>query len=161
MANGQANAVHNQVVRSLLMTGATRTRWAPRRSLDARHREQSRRRRRRREGRLQPKPVVLNAGERTLQTVTGSSIPNVVTNNLKGWAYGTSTSGQQAILINSTADISQLSATLNWNVTQSTAGSTIDTSDSGRIFADLALDCAPSLFPAAAMPSASRQASSG
>ena len=103
---------------------------------------------------------VLNAGERTLQTVTGSTIPNVVTNNLKGWAYGTSTSGQQAILINSTADISQLSATLNWNVTQSTAGSTIDTSNSGRIFADLALDYALSLFPAAAMPSARRQASS-
>src|SRR5205823_5294501 len=40
---------------------------------------------------------ILQGGERTLQTVSGGTTPNVVSSSLKGFAFGTSTTGQQAI----------------------------------------------------------------
>src|SRR5439155_26033548 len=57
-----------------------------------------------------------------------------------GFAYGTSTTGDQAIVINAPNGIRELTATLTWNVTQQTTGGLIDTSDAGRIFPDLALE---------------------
>jgi len=144
--NGQANGVHNQVVRSLLMTGANKSAtggvvaaWTRDtvNNLDtdagagkANYAESL---------------SVLNAGERPLQTVTGTSTPNVSTTNLKGWSFGTTPAGgQQAVVISAPNGISQLTATLNWNVTQTTTGGTlIDTSDAGRIFPDLALELRP------------------
>ena len=63
-----------------------------------------------------------------------------MTSNPKGFAFGPSViGGQQAIVINAPNGITELTATLNWNVTQ-TAGATIDTSDAGRIFANLGLE---------------------
>lgn len=83
---------------------------------------------------------ILQGGERSLQNVSGGMTPNVVTTSPKGFAFGTSTTGQQAIVINAPNGISELTATLNWNVTQQTSGGTINTSDAGRIFANLGLE---------------------
>jgi hypothetical protein len=149
-ANAQPLATHNQVIRSLLMTGADKTAvgtvvpaWtrdtANNLDVDAGAGKAN-----------YPESLsILNAGQQTLQTVTGSNIPNVSTSNLKGWAYGTSTNGKEAIVINAPNGISGLTATLNWNVTQTvTGGVTIDTSNAGQVFPDLALELVPVTFSA-------------
>jgi hypothetical protein len=142
------DATHNQVVRSLIMTGADKSAvgtttgaWtrdtANNLSITlgagkANYTESL---------------SILQSGERTLQTVSGGSTANVVSTSLKGFAFGTSTTGQQAIVISVPSGISQLTATLNWNVTQQTTGGVvIDTSDAGRIFPDLALDLRTATF---------------
>jgi hypothetical protein len=145
LTNGQTNASHTQVIRSLIMTGADKnvtgsvvTAWtrdtANNLDIDAGA------------GKLNHAQSlsILNAGERTLQTVTANTIPNVSTTNPKGWSFGTTPAGgQQAVVFSAFNGIQQLTATLNWNVTQTTAGGTIDTSDTGRVFADLALELRP------------------
>jgi hypothetical protein len=84
---------------------------------------------------------ILQGGERTLQPVTGGTTANVVSSSPKGFAFGTSAiGGQHAIVVNAPNGISQLTATLTWNVTQTITGGTIDTSDTGRVFPNLALD---------------------
>lgn len=144
---GLPNATNNQVVRSLIMTGANKlavptttgpwTRDTPNNlsvGLGAG------------KANYAESLSVLQGGERTLQTVTGGMTPNVVTNNPKGFAFGTSTVGQQAIVIDAPNGITELTASLNWNVTQQTSGGTIDTSDTGRIFANLSLDLRTATF---------------
>jgi hypothetical protein len=86
---------------------------------------------------------ILSAGARTPQTVTGSNTANVSTTNLKGWAFASSTSGQQAIVFQAAQGIAKLTATLNWNVTQTTTGPLINTDDANRQFANLALELRP------------------
>jgi hypothetical protein len=144
LTSGQTNASHTQVVRSFIMTGADKSvsgvavaPWtrdtANNLDIDAGA------------GKLNHAQSlsILNAGERTLQTVTANTIPNVSTTNPKGWSFGTTPAGgQQAVVFSAFNGIQQLTATLNWNVTQ-TAGATIDTSDAGRIFSDLALELRP------------------
>lgn len=138
---GLTDATHNQVVRSLMMTGADKSTvgspgtWTRDTAnnlsigLGAGKADYA------------ESLSILQSGQRTLQPVTGGSTTNAASNSLKGFAYGTSTTGQQAIVINAANGISRLSATLNWNVTQqTTAGVVIDTSDAGRLFADLTLD---------------------
>jgi hypothetical protein len=144
-ALGLPNAARNQVVRSLVMTGADKTAVAATAGPWTRDTANN----------LSvglgagkanyaESLSVLQGGERTLQTVTGGTTPNVVSTSLKGFAFGTSTAGQQAIVVDVPDAIGQLTATLNWNVTQqTTAGLTIDTSDAGRIFPDLTLDLRP------------------
>src|SRR5581483_4471568 len=73
---------------------------------------------------------ILNAGEQALQTVTGSTIPIDSTADVKGWSFGTTPAGgKQAVVISAPNGIQNLVATLNWNVTQTTNGVTMDTSD--------------------------------
>jgi hypothetical protein len=138
---GFPSATNNQVVRSLIMTGADKaavptmippwTRDLPNNlsvGLGAG------------KANYNQSLSILQAGERALQPVTGGLTPNVVTSNPQGFAFGTSViGGQQAIVINAPNGITELTATLNWNVTQ-VAGATIDTSDAGRIFPNLALE---------------------
>jgi hypothetical protein len=138
---GFLNAMNNQVVRSLIMTGADKspvptttgpwTRDLPNNlsvGLGAG------------KANYNQSLSILQAGERSIQVVTGGLTPNVVTSNPKGFAFGPSViGGQQAIVINAPNGITDLTATLNWNVTQ-TAGATIDTSDTGRIFPNLGLE---------------------
>ena len=139
---GLTNATHNQVVRSLILTGADKSAvgattgpWTRdtannlSTTLGAG------------KANFAQSLSILQGGERTLQTVSGGSTANVASNSPKGFAYGTSTTGQQAIVINAPNGISELTATLTWNVTQQTSGGvSIDTSDAGRIFANLAID---------------------
>jgi len=145
LTNGQTNASHTQVIRSLIMTGADKNvtgavvgPWTRDTTnnldIDAGA------------GKLNHAQSlsILNAGERALQTVTANTIPNVSTTNPKGWSFGTTPAGgQQAVVISAANGIQQLTATLNWNVTQTTTGGTMDTSDVGRIFPDLALELRP------------------
>ncbi|MDB5297187.1 MAG: hypothetical protein JWO31_3170 [Phycisphaerales bacterium] len=143
-AGGQTNAVHNQVVRSLLMTGADTSAtgsvvsaWtrdtANNLDVDAGAGKADYAR----------SLSILNGGARALQTVSGGATANVASASLRGWAYGMSTTGQQAVVISAPTGIDALAATLNWNVTQSSTAVTIDTSDAGRIFPDLALELRP------------------
>lgn len=141
-ALGLTDATHNQVVRSLLMTGADPTAtpaftapWtrdtANNLSVGLGAGKAN----------YAQSLAVLLAGERTLQTVSGGATANVVTSSPDGFAFGTSTTGQQAIVVNAPNGLSMLTASLNWNVTQQTTGGiTINTSDAGRIFPDLALE---------------------
>jgi hypothetical protein len=138
---GLTNATHNQVIRSLIMTGADKSAvgsvtgpWTRDTTNNlsitmgagkANYSESL---------------SILQGGERTLQTVTAGTTPNVVSNSPKGFAFSSSTNGQQAIVINAPGGISQLTATLTWNVTQQTTATSIDTSDNGRNFPNMALD---------------------
>jgi hypothetical protein len=136
------DATHNQVVRSLIMTGADTTAvgtttgsWTSNTANNLSTTLGAGK------ANYANSLSILQSGERTLQTVTGSTTPNVVSSSPKGFAFGNSLLGQkQAIVINAPDGISELDATLDWNVTQQTTGGTIDTSDAGRRFADFSLD---------------------
>jgi hypothetical protein len=143
MSLSLTDATHNQVVRSLIMTGADKSAvgittgpWtrdtANNLSVTMGAGKAN----------YNNSLSILQSGERTLQTVTGSNTPNVITSSTKGFAFGNSLAGQrEAIVINAPDGISQLTATLNWNVTQqTTAGITLNTTDAGRVFADLSLE---------------------
>ncbi len=145
---GLANATRNQVVRSLVLTGADKSAvgsvtgpWTRdtannlSTTLGAG------------KANYAQSLSILQSGERAIQTVSGGTTANVVSSSLKGFAFGTSTTGQQAIVINAPNGISTLTATLVWNVTQQTTGGvSIDTSDAGRVFANLALELRTATF---------------
>ena len=88
---------------------------------------------------------ILNNGERTLDPVTANIASGAVTTNPRGWAYGTVAPGSaDAVLINAKQAITEVTASLNWDVTsnQPTA-TTIDTTDDGVIFPNLTLELVP------------------
>jgi hypothetical protein len=142
----QTDATHNQVIRSLLMTGADKI------SADGAG------------GTMAYDPTLpnhlsvgsgagkanyssslalLQAGERTAQTLTGNVVAGPATTAASGWTYATApANGASAIILQipSGGSISNLVATLNWNVTQKSSGATIDTTDAGRIFSNLDLE---------------------
>jgi hypothetical protein len=90
--------------------------------------------------------AILQGGQRTVRTVTaGQGDATGITADPRGWAYGSvAQNGQSAIVFEATDVIGQLTATLNWNVTQTEVGSDmLNTTDAGRIFSDLALELRP------------------
>ena len=146
---GQTDATHNQVVRSLLMTGADKisangsggtiaydptlpnhlsvTSGAGKANYAA-------------------SLALLQSGERTAQTVSGGAVTGPATAAPLGWTYGTvAANGRSVVLLQVPAgqSISTLTATLNWNVTQQSDALTIDTSNAGQIFANLDLELRP------------------
>jgi hypothetical protein len=139
---GFANATNNQVVRSLIMTGADKSAvgtvtgpWTRDTTNNLSVTMGAGK------ANYAQSLSILQGGERTLQPVTAGTTANVVSSSPSGFAFGTSAiGGQHAIVINAPNGISQLTATLNWNVTQTTTGGTIDTSDTGRIFPNIGLD---------------------
>jgi hypothetical protein len=142
---GATNAQHNQVIRSLLMTGADKTvasvnngTWADETpnhlsvKLGA--------------GKVRygTSLEILNAGQKSVANVIGSSIASeVATTGTKGWSYGTSVAGaDQAIVFYAPGGISDVTATLNWNVTQPDAltPGNINTLAAATVFPDLNLE---------------------
>jgi hypothetical protein len=144
----QSDAMHNQVVRSLLMTGADKI------SADGAG------------GTMAFDPTLpnhlsvgsgagkanyasscalLQAGERTAQTLTGNVVGGAATAASAGWTYATVPANGASVVILQipSGSISNLVATLNWNVTQKSTGATIDTTDAGRIFSNLDLELRP------------------
>jgi len=92
--------------------------------------------------------AVLNGGPQNMATVTGATVnAPVVTQAAAGWWYETAmtANGVQALVVDHTsATLSDLTATLAWDVTQKeNNGDHFDTTSSGVIFADLDLE----LFP--------------
>lgn len=141
-AAGQTNAQHGVVVRSLIMAGADKTTYTRQtaNNLDTQW------------GAGQPNYnaslAMLQAGEQPLLGVSGGNITGTITNNLKGWTFGAVTSGtQKAVIFHAADPIDGLTASLNWNVNSSQpTGSTIDTTNAGTIFPDLALELRPITF---------------
>ena len=92
---------------------------------------------------------ILTAGERNTTAVTGGTIvsPTVYTTS-QGWAYNTSSAGvDRALVFQVAGTATYVDATLNWDFTQqsTTFGGLpgIDTSDAGRLYADLNLQIVP------------------
>ena len=144
-AMGSADAQHGQVIRSLLMTGADKTvasvnngAWADETpnhlsvKLGAG------------KVRYNTSLAILNAGQKSISNVVGSTIASeVAATGTKGWAYGTSVAGgDQAIVFYAPDGISDVAATLNWNVTQPNAltPGNINTLAAATIFPDLNLE---------------------
>ncbi|MGH7215190.1 MAG: hypothetical protein ACREIT_10550, partial [Tepidisphaeraceae bacterium] len=100
---------------------------------------------------------ILQGGERSTHAVVGSTIPGArpssVSTNSRGWAFDMSMiGGDHAVVFRADDVITQLTATLTWNVTQTeTFGidpltgvyDALDTTDGGRVFADLSLELRP------------------
>ena len=89
---------------------------------------------------------IFNAGERSVASATASAIAvATASNSSKGWTYGTSTNGDQAVVFYAPNGIDDLTATLNWNVTQPNAliPGNINTLAAATIFADLNLELRP------------------
>jgi hypothetical protein len=140
-------AGHEQVIRSLLMTGADKTAvsanngaWSDQTpnhlniGLGAG------------KVRYNTSLDILNAGQRTITGVAAGSIGSATAAAAtKGWAFGTSASGaDQAIVIFAPNGIDDFTATLNWNVTQPTVGGgNINTLPTATIFANLNLELRP------------------
>jgi len=144
-AMGSVDGQHGQVIRSLLMTGADKTvasvnngAWADETpnhlsvKLGA--------------GKVRygTSLAILNAGQKSISNVIGSSIASeVATTGTKGWSYGTSVAGgDQAIVFYAPDGISDVTATINWNVTQpdALAPGNINTLAAATIFPDLNLE---------------------
>jgi hypothetical protein len=95
--------------------------------------------------------AILNAGQQTFSLAsgsgTGSTVAATATMNTKGWSFGTITNNTvDAIVFHLTNSVNTITASLNWNVTSNSTGSTIDTTNGGLIFPDLALDLKPVTF---------------
>jgi hypothetical protein len=144
-AMGSADAQHSQVIRSLLMTGADKTvasvnngAWSDQTPNHLNIKLGA--------GKVRygTSLEILNAGQKSVANVIGSSIASeVATNSTKGWSYGTSVSGgDQAIVFYAPGGIDDLTATLNWNVTQpdALAPGNINTLAAATIFPDLNLE---------------------
>ena len=95
---------------------------------------------------------ILNSAQRTLATSTTATTGGVVaggtvpTNTARGWGLGTiAAGGASVVLVNFTSGVTNLSSTLNWNVTSATtnAGANLDTNDAAVIFSDLSLELRP------------------
>jgi hypothetical protein len=145
---GSINAQHSQVVRSLLMTGADPTvasanngAWSDQTANHLSIKLGAGK------VRYNTSLDILNAGARAIAPVAGTSIGSATASTAtQGWAYGTSLSaGDQAIVIFAPNGIDDLSATLNWNVTQPDAliPGNINTLAAATIFPDLNLELRP------------------
>jgi hypothetical protein len=155
-SNG-TNGLRHEVVKSLLLTGADKTAttsngflsWSREtvNNLDVQDGA----------GRAdyQKSLAVLTAGEKAEANVSaGSVVAPAVTADTQGWVWGNvAANGQQAVVVEvSGATLSNLTATLAWDVTQRETVAkkkrtpTLDTTDAGVIFANLDLELLPVLF---------------
>jgi autotransporter-associated beta strand protein len=96
--------------------------------------------------------AVLSGGPQSMATVTGTTVnAPVVTSAAAGWWYADQqiaplpANGVQALVVDHTsAALSDLTATLAWDVTQKEkSGDDLNTTDSGVIFANLNLELVP------------------
>ena len=150
-----SDAVHPQVVKSLLMTGASRqgidatgnpTTWSP---TTANHLDPL-------AGAGQANYAgslgVLNGGERAAMTVSSGAVAvsGGVSASPSGWTYAPSIAGgQTAILFQQTVSATGFIATLNWDVAPKTnSDGTIDTTAADLIFPHLSLQLVPASYNA-------------
>jgi autotransporter-associated beta strand protein len=139
-AAGQTDALHGATIRSLLMAGADKTSYSrdTANNLGIQFGAGA--------ADLNTSLSILGAGERPLSLVgVGGAIAGTASTNVQGWSYGTITAGSESVvLFHATNPIGTLTASLNWDVTsnQPTAG-TLDTTDAGLIFPNLALELRP------------------
>ncbi len=138
-ANGQADAQHGILIRSLLMSGAEKSSYN-----------------RPADGALDPingagQPdydnslAILNGGEKPLAIVSPTgSISGPIGTNQQGWASGIISPGtQSAVLFQSAFPILGLTASLNWDVTSQATGNQLNTSNGALIFPNLTLEVRP------------------
>lgn len=142
-----ADGKRNQVIKSLLMTGADKSAvgsvvgaWtrdtANHLDIDAGAGKAD----------YNKSLAIQQGGQRTVRTVTaGQGDATGITSDPRGWAYGSvAQNGQSAIVFQAPNVIGQLTATLVWNVTQTEVGTNmLNTTDAGRIFSDLSLELRP------------------
>jgi len=146
-ANGQ-NGMRHEVVKSILMTGADKTAfdslftsWTSNGINNLDDGDGA--------GRADyaVSLAVLEGGPQPLASVTGGVVnAPVVTDDLRGWWYesGLGGGGGQALIVDLTSlSLTDLTATLAWDVTQAENGSFLDTTDAGVIFANLDLELLP------------------
>ncbi|MFA4945183.1 MAG: PEP-CTERM sorting domain-containing protein [Lentisphaeria bacterium] len=153
---GLGNAQKHQVVKSLLLTGADKTAttsngflsWSREtvNNLDVQDGA----------GRAdyQKSLAVLTAGEKAEADVSaGAVVAPAATLDTQGWVWGNLlANGKQAVVVEvAGATLSNLTATLTWDVTQQEKpGNKLDTTDAGVIFANLDLELLPVSFDGSA-----------
>ncbi len=140
---GQTDALHDVVIRSLLMAGADKTSYVRQtaNNLDIS------------EGAgiadYTSSLAILNGGEKPLVTVgSGGAIIGNASDDQRGWTEGTvAANSQDVVLFMADNALTGLTASLNWDVTQSQpASGQINTSSGATIFADLGLQVRPVTF---------------
>ncbi len=138
-AAGQADATRDVVVRSLLLAGADKAEYAP---TTANHLDPH-------DGAGQPDydaaVAILQGGERSLAAVTATSVTATPGTTQQGWTAGTvAAGGRSAVLFTVPVSATGLTASLNWDVTQTQpAAGMIDTSNAGVVFPNLTLSVYP------------------
>jgi hypothetical protein len=86
--------------------------------------------------------AILEAGQKSLLTVSSNTVTGTPATMQQGWSYGTIASGsKEVVLFQSANTIEGVTASLNWNVTVSSTADTINTSSA--IFPNLALNVYP------------------
>ncbi len=141
-AAGQAAAAQDVVVRSLIMAGADKTDYARQtaNNLSTTY------------GAGQPdydtSLAILQGGTKALAAVSGGAATATPGTTQQGWAAGTVAAGGRSVVLFSAANaVTGLTASLNWDVTQSQpSADTIDTTGAGVIFPNLALAVCPVTF---------------
>jgi len=138
-AAGQTSALHDVVMRSLIMAGADKTNYARQTvnnlsiSIGAGYADYAN------------SLSILNFGQQPILPISSGNIAGSVTSNPQGWAYGAINAGtQDAVLFHTNTSIDGITASLNWDVTQSQpAPGEIDTTDAGTIFPTLGPEVRP------------------
>ncbi len=154
------NGIRHEVVKSVLMTGADKTDFSNNGFTSWTNNTDNNLDDRNGAGRVdyQTSERILLGGPQAMATVSGGSINSpTITESMAGWWYEASlaASGRQALIVDlSELFLTDLSATLAWDITQAETeasvpgppGSTaprLDTTDDGVIFANLLLEFLP------------------
>jgi len=141
-AAGQTSAMHDVVMRSLIMAGADKINFnrqtANNLSIDAGAGFVD----------YANSLSILNFGQQPILPISSGNIAGSPTSNPQGWSYGSITANtQDAVLFHTNTSINGITASLNWDVTQSQpAPGEIDTTDAGTIFPTLGLEVRPVTF---------------
>jgi hypothetical protein len=141
-AAGQTSALHDVVMRSLIMAGADKNGYVRQTAnnlsvtIGAGFADYSR------------SLSILNSGQQPILPINSNTITGTPTTNPNGWAYSTISGGSQdALLFHTNASMAGITASLNWDVTQNQpAPGEIDTTDGGTIFPTLGLEVRPVTF---------------
>ncbi len=136
---GQTDAQHGVTIRSLLMAGADKTNYVRQtaNNLDITTGAG--------EADYTSSLSILKAGEKPLLAVNGSTVAGTPSVAQRGWTEGTvAAGGKSVVLFHSDGFITGLTASLNWDVTQSTpSAGQIDTRTAASQFANLGLEVRP------------------
>jgi hypothetical protein len=138
-AAGQTGALHDVVMRSLIMAGATKANYARQTANNlsigngAGYADYAN------------SLSILQFGQQPILPISSGNIAGSPTSNPQGWAYGSVSAGtQDAVLFHTNTSINGITASLNWDVTQAQpAPGEIDTTDAGTIFPTLGLEVRP------------------
>jgi hypothetical protein len=140
-AVGQTDAQHDVVMRSLIMSGADKSEWSrdTANNLSALFGAGN--------ADYNNSLASLQGGQQSIQALSGGSVTGTLATGLKGWAYGNVPAGGQSVLMfHTSSSITGITASLNWDVTSKSTTNTIDTTNTGSLFADINLEIRPVTF---------------